>query len=84
MILKVDNKGAHDIAHNWSVGGRTRHIDVRIHFLRELQKEGILILDWIPGDENASDLFTKNLQGPLFKKHATTFVGEDEYSNNGG
>ena len=29
MILQVDNKGAKDLAHNWSIGGRTRHVDVR-------------------------------------------------------
>lgn len=29
MILYVDNKGAVDLANNWSVGGRTRHMDVR-------------------------------------------------------
>jgi hypothetical protein len=33
MILKMDNLGAHDLTHNWSVGGRTRHVDVRMHFL---------------------------------------------------
>jgi hypothetical protein len=26
MILEIDNKGAVDIANNWSVGGRTRRI----------------------------------------------------------
>eukprot|EP00957_Ditylum_brightwellii_P007885 597133-Ditylum_brightwellii.AAC.1 len=26
MILYIDNKGANDFVHNWSVGGRTRHI----------------------------------------------------------
>jgi len=30
MILEVDNKGANDLAHNWSIGGRTRHVDVNI------------------------------------------------------
>jgi hypothetical protein len=34
MILEMDNKGAVDIANNWSIGGRTRHVDVRQCFLR--------------------------------------------------
>ena len=76
MILEVDNKGAHDLAHNWTIGGRVRHVDVRINFLRELKEDGILELEWIPGEENASDLFTKNLPGPAFMKHAPKFVGE--------
>jgi hypothetical protein len=28
MILEMDNQGAVYLANNWSVGGRTRHIDV--------------------------------------------------------
>jgi len=28
MILEMDNMGAVDLANNWSVGGRTRHVDV--------------------------------------------------------
>ena len=34
MILEMDNMGAVDLANNWSVGGRTRHVDVRQCFLR--------------------------------------------------
>jgi hypothetical protein len=33
MILEMDNSGAVDIANSWSVGDRTRHIDVRNYFL---------------------------------------------------
>jgi len=28
MIIEMDNMGAVDLANNWSVGGRTRHVDV--------------------------------------------------------
>jgi hypothetical protein len=28
MIIEVDNKGTKDLMNNWSVGGRTRHIDI--------------------------------------------------------
>ena len=41
MILELDNKGAKDLTHNWSVGGRTRHVNVREWFLRDLKEEGI-------------------------------------------
>ncbi len=39
MILFVDNKGAYDQANSWKVGGQTRHVAVKEHFLRELKKE---------------------------------------------
>ncbi len=37
MTLEMDNKGAVDLANNWSIGGRTRHVDVRQCFLRNLR-----------------------------------------------
>jgi hypothetical protein len=76
MILEIDNKGAVDLTHNWSVGGRTRHVDVRQYFLRDLKEEDVILSQWIAGDENSSDLFTKNLPGPLFEKHLATYCGE--------
>eukprot|EP01082_Thalassiosira_pseudonana_P005580 g5185.t1 g5185 contig19:116136-117317(-) len=45
MILEMDNKGAVDLANSWRIGGRTRHIDVRMHFLRELKSQGLLLSD---------------------------------------
>ena len=50
MILEIDNRGAVDLANNWSVGGRTRHVDVRQNFLRELKEQGIIIVKWISGE----------------------------------
>jgi hypothetical protein len=80
MILEVDNKGTVDLANNWSAGGRTRHVDVRQNFLRELKEDGILLVKWIPGPSNDADLHTKNLSGPDFEKHVETYTGKDEYS----
>lgn len=79
MVLYVDNKGTHDLAHNWSVGGRTRHIEVKQYFLRELKEAGIIVVKWKSGDAQKSDIFTKNLPRPLFEKHGSNFFGVDEY-----
>ena len=73
MELFVDNKGAVDLANNWSIGGRTWHMEVRQYFSRDLKDEGIIITKWISGDDMSSDLFTKNLHGPLFQKHAKVY-----------
>jgi hypothetical protein len=35
MILEMDNKGAVDLANNWSIGSCTMHFDVRQCFLRD-------------------------------------------------
>lgn len=44
MILESDNKGALDLCNSWTVGGRTKHIDTRYYFLRELKEEKIMEL----------------------------------------
>ena len=79
MVLEMDNKGAVDLANNWSVGGRTRHVDVRNHFLRELKDRGQLLIRYVPGDENDADIFTKNMMAAIFDRHVPKFVGVDEY-----
>lgn len=79
MTLQVDNKGAVDLANNWSVGGRTRHVEVRQYFLRDLKMEGLIRTEWISGAEMTSDIFTKNTDAKTFGKHIKAFVGVDKY-----
>ena len=78
MILEIDNKGAVDMGNNWSVGGRTKHMDIRYLWLsRELKDQGLIRAIWTSGESNDADLFTKNLPETAFNKHAVKFVGED-------
>jgi hypothetical protein len=79
MTLEVDNEGAKDLTHNWSVGGRTRHANAREWFLRDSKEEGIIAVKWISGDENSADSFTKNPQGRLFEKHTKVCCRDDEH-----
>jgi hypothetical protein len=70
------NKEHKRLINSFSVGGRTCHIDVKQCFLRELKKSKQLIVEWILGSENNGDMFTKDLDGPLFKKDADQLLGE--------
>jgi hypothetical protein len=83
MIMEIDNKGAIDLANNWSATGRTKHVDVRHHFLRDLKEEGIIKFKWISTADNSSDLFTKNLNATTFKKHAAVYCGESQFKEEG-
>ena len=80
MLLEGDNKGVVDLVNNWRIGGRTRHIGVRINFLKELKETGIVKGKWIPTEENCADIFTKNLSGATFEKHVGRMC-KDEDSN---
>jgi hypothetical protein len=42
MLVEMDNSGVCHLANSWSVGGRTRHVDVRMFLLRELKEDGLL------------------------------------------
>ena len=79
MVLEMDNKGAVDLANSLSVGGRTRHVEVRNHYLREMKDVGMIVIKHIPGDDNEADIFTKNTSTATFCKHVVHFVGHDEY-----
>ena len=79
MILEIDNKGAVDLCNNWAVAGRTRHIDVRQLFVRDLKEAGIIKVVWRKGEEQTSDIFTKNLPLNLFEYHGSTLYGKDAH-----
>ena len=65
-----------DLVNNWSVTGCMCHIMVRTNFLPKLKEQGLIKVELIPTAENSTDLFTKNLQGPLFEKHASVYVSD--------
>jgi hypothetical protein len=82
MVLEIDNNGAKDLICNWSAGGRIRHVKIRQYFLRDLKEDNLVKVMWIPTLENSTDLFTKNLYGPLLEKHIRIYVGSDVYMTN--
>ena len=79
MILKIDNKGAIDLINNWSVGGRTRHIETKQYWIRELKASNIIKVEWVNTEAMTADVNTKNVSGPLFIKHIKPLVGVDKY-----
>ncbi len=52
--------------------------------MQELKEEIVLVVKCIPSLENEADIFTKNLDGPLFKQYAKLLLGEGGISGKGG
>ena len=75
----MENSCAADISNSWSVGGRTRHIDLCNYFLQELKDQELLVIKHIVGEKNDADIFTKNMTSAIFNKHVSLYVGTDEY-----
>jgi hypothetical protein len=54
---------------------RSRHVDVKVHFLRDLVRDGHVKLLKYTGPQNVSDALTKRLPRLAFEKHREFMVG---------
>jgi hypothetical protein len=63
----TDNMGAKQLAYNPTHHRRTKHIDVRVHFVRDHIAAGNLTILHVPTDENPSDLMTKAVKRSTFQ-----------------
>jgi hypothetical protein len=61
-----DNQGAIFIASNAVQEKRTKHIDIRYHYIREVVESGKVKLYFVQTEENPADMFTKNLSRDKF------------------
>ena len=76
IIVRVDNIGAIFMGENVHVSNRSKHIDVRYHFVREFVHDGFIRIIFVRSENNDADLFTKNLSCDLYKKHSQKLVSE--------
>lgn len=63
----MDNQSAIRLIKNPEFHKRSKHIDVRFHFIREKFEEGIFLLNYIPTEEMIADALTKSLPSQRFK-----------------
>lgn len=66
--LFCDNKGAIMLAKNNGYSPRTKHINVRHHYIRELVERGIINIKQVDTSENLADVFTKPLGNIIHNK----------------
>ena len=59
--LYLDNQAAIFLMINPAVEHRTKHIDIRHHYIREQYEERVVEPFHVAGEENPADLFTKSL-----------------------
>ncbi|GKC02922.1 retrovirus-related pol polyprotein from transposon TNT 1-94 [Tanacetum coccineum] len=64
--IKVDNKSAIELARNPVHHERSKHIDVRFHFIREHIRNREVQLNHVMSRDQTADIFTKALPGELF------------------
>ncbi|KZV47100.1 retrovirus-related Pol polyprotein from transposon TNT 1-94, partial [Dorcoceras hygrometricum] len=67
-VIYCDNNSAIKLSKNPVLHGRSKHIDVKYHFLRDLTRNGTLDLIYCRSEDQVADMFTKSLKLPAFQK----------------
>lgn len=63
----VDNQAAIAISHNPLFHWKTKHFNVKLYFLREVQQNGEVTLVYCKSEDQLADFFTKSLPVKKFK-----------------
>lgn len=67
-VLNCDNQGTVVCTHDPHSHNRMKHIDIRIHFIRDCVNRRLVDVKHIPGVDNPSDLLTKPLERVTHEK----------------
>jgi hypothetical protein len=72
--LYVDSKSAIDLCTTLKSNHKTKHINMRINFIREQILRGFLVLCFVAGEDNVADMLTKPLTTGPFQGHRAVLM----------
>ncbi len=62
-----DNKSCIALSKNPEQHQRTKHIDIKYFFVREMVARGLVTLEYVPSEDNLADILTKPLAPARFE-----------------
>ena len=65
--IKYDNTSAINLTKNPVQHSRTKHIEIRHHFIRDHVNIGNINIDFVPTERQLADIFTKPLEKSRFE-----------------
>ena len=68
-IRDSDNTSAINISKNPYQHRRTKHIDIRHHFLRDNVEKGLISMNFCSSENQIADIFTKALNREQFERN---------------
>ena len=74
-VMYEDNKGAIDLANHPGYHRRTKHINIRYHFIRYFISNGEIIVLYIPTKRQLAYPFTKGVPRPEFTSSRIQYTG---------
>ena len=73
IIVHCDNAGSIHMTQHGD-GKRTKHIDVRYHFVREYVEQGVVKIIFVKSEENLADPYTKNTSEQVYHEHYNGYM----------
>lgn len=67
IIIKEDNQPCIHIAKNAAEHRKIKHVDIKLHFIRELVEQQKIQIQYVASKDNKADIFTKGLPTPHFE-----------------
>ena len=67
MCVFCDNTNAINLSKNPVQHSKSKHIEIRYYFIRDLVEDKFVCLEFIHTDNQKADIFTKPLDGPWFE-----------------
>ena len=64
MCIFYDNTSSINLSKNLIQHSKSKHIEIRYHFIRDLVEERVVCLEFIHTDNQKANIFTKPLDGP--------------------
>jgi len=68
--MRPDNQGSIKLIKNPEFHKRTKHIDVRFHYIREIYENGQIDIKYVPSSKQLADILTKH----FLKVHSNQIV----------
>ena len=67
VTVHCDNQSAIHLANHQFYHERTKHIDVKLHFIRDIIEAERVVVKKVSTEDNPADMFTKSLPRAKFK-----------------
>ena len=77
VTIFYDNQSTIHLTKHQFFYERSKHIDVKLHFVRDVVMKGSIVVEKIQIEENPSDMLTKAIPRAKFK-HCLDLVGIEE------